>query len=148
MQRGLKTLPLRVQQQNKTGLAVAAFLNQHERVKKVYYPGLPNHPSFEQAQKYLSGCGGLISFELKTDREGCARFIDALRLFGIGYSWGGFESLIVPVDPAPIRAVTGWPPPGMDPTDRFGVRLSIGLEDPADLIADLDQAFARMAEAR
>ena len=63
----------------------------------------------------------------------------------IGYSWGGYESLVVPVDPAPYRSATPWPPAGMDPGDRFGVRLSVGLEDPADLIADLEQAFAAMA---
>jgi len=67
--------------------------------------------------------------------------IDALALFGIGFSWGGFESLATPVDPAPIRTASAWPLPGLDAGDRFGVRLSIGLEDTADLIADLHNAL-------
>ena len=67
--------------------------------------------------------------------------IDALALFGIGYSWGGFESLATPVDPAAIRTASAWPLAGMDAGDKFGVRLSIGLEDTADLIADLEHAL-------
>jgi cystathionine beta-lyase len=103
-------------------------------------PGSPGHEIWQR--DFLGGCG-LFSFVLKGgDADSRARFIDALQLFGIGYSFGGFESLVVPVDPAPIRTVTPWPFAGMDTADRFGVRLSIGLEDPADLIADLDQAFA------
>ena len=77
-------------------------------------------------------------------QTGAARdaLIDALALFGIGYSWGGFESLATPVDPAPIRSASAWPPAGWDGEDRFGVRLAVGLEDPGDLIADLDGALA------
>ena len=67
--------------------------------------------------------------------------IDALTLYGIGYSWGGFESLATPVDPARIRTASRWPLADMAEGDRFGIRLAIGLEDPADLIADLDQAL-------
>jgi cystathionine beta-lyase len=79
-----------------------------------------------------------------SDEAARARFIDALELFGIGYSWGGFESLVIPFDPARARSATAWPPPGWNPHDRLGVRLSIGLEDPADLIADLERALAAM----
>jgi cystathionine beta-lyase len=68
-------------------------------------------------------------------------------LFGIGYSWGGYESLVIPFDPARARSATSWPPPAWDPADRWGVRLSIGLEDPADLIADLERGLAAMAQA-
>ncbi len=140
LQRGLKTLPLRVQQQNKTGLAVAAYLNQHKLVKKVYYPGLPNHPSYEQAQKYLTGCGGLISFELKTDREGCARFIDSVKIPRIGPSLGGVESLIEQ------PAIMSYYRASEADRQRWGidsalVRLSLGIEDAQDLLCDLDQAF-------
>jgi cystathionine gamma-synthase len=143
LQRGLKTLPLRVQQQNKTGLAVAAYLNQHKAVKKVYYPGLPNHPSYEQAQKYLTGCGGLISFELKTDREGCARFIDACRIPRIGPSLGGVESLIEQ------PAIMSFYKASVADRQRWGiddalVRLSLGIEDTQDLLSDLDQALNRI----
>jgi cystathionine beta-lyase len=103
-------------------------------------PGAPGHDIWKR--DFLGGCG-LFSFVFKGG-DGAARdrFIDALALFGIGYSWGGYESLAVPVDPAPMRSVTPWPPQGMDAADRFGVRLSIGLEDPADLIADIEQALA------
>ena len=73
--------------------------------------------------------------------------IDALSLFGIGYSWGGFESLATPVDPAPMRSAGAWPLPGMDAGDQFGVRLSIGLEDAGDLIADLERGLAGWASA-
>ena len=76
-----------------------------------------------------------------------ARLVDELALFGIGYSWGGYESLALPIDPARDRSVTTWPLAGMDPADRYAVRLSIGLEDPADLIADLARGFAAMAAA-
>jgi len=96
---------------------------------------------------FTGGCG-LFSFVLKRgDAEARARFIDALELFGIGYSWGGYESLVIPFDPVRARTATSWPPSGWDPADRFGVRLSIGLEDPADLIADLEQAMAAMEAA-
>ena len=89
-----------------------------------------------------SGCG-LFSFVFSGGTaQRRAAFIVALDLVGIGYSWGGYESLVVPVDPAPIRSAMAWPPQGMERGDRFGVRLSIGLEDPADLIADIDRALS------
>jgi len=110
-------------------------------------PMLQGSPGHEIWQRDFTGGCGLFSFVLKGgDSVRRDRFIDALELFGIGYSWGGFESLAVPVDPASIRSVTPWPPAGMDPADRFGVRLSIGLEDPADLIADIERALERMEQ--
>jgi cystathionine beta-lyase len=106
-------------------------------------PGSPGHELW--VRDFTGGCG-LLSFVLKgRDEAARARFIDALELFGIGYSWGGFESLVTPFDPAPIRAASSWPPPDWSDADRLGVRLSIGLEDPADLIADLERAFAELA---
>ena len=91
---------------------------------------------------FTGGCG-LFSFFLKRGTSAARdALIDALALFGIGFSWGGFESLATPVDPAPIRTAVAWPPAQWDPADRFGVRLSIGLEDAADLIADLDHALS------
>jgi cystathionine beta-lyase len=96
------------------------------------------------SRDFTGGCG-LFSFVLKgRDEAARARFVDALELFGIGYSWGGYESLVIPFDPARARSATSWPPPGWDPADRLGVRLSIGLEDPADLIADLERGLAAM----
>ncbi len=144
--RGLRTLDVRLKRASQTALAVAGWLKQREDVAEVLCPMLPGAPGHVLwARDFLGGCG-LFSFVLKGgDGARRDRFIDALTLFGIGYSWGGFESLVVPVDPAAYRSVTPWPPRGLDPADRFGVRLSIGLEDPDDLIADLDQAFAAAA---
>jgi cystathionine beta-lyase len=90
---------------------------------------------------FTGGCGLLSMILADRDAAARARFVDALALFGIGFSWGGFESLVVPFDPATVRSVAPWP------DDSRGVRLSIGLEDPDDLIADLEQAFAAMDRA-
>ncbi|MFA7601848.1 MAG: cystathionine beta-lyase [Novosphingobium sp.] len=143
--RGLRTLGIRLERTTSSALEVSKWLESRVEVARVLCPMLPGASGYDIWKRdFLGGCG-LFSFVFKGgDADDRARFIDALRLFGIGYSWGGYESLIVPVDPAPIRAVTPWPPAGMDPADRFGVRLAIGLEDPVDLIADLDQAFAAM----
>jgi cystathionine beta-lyase len=106
--------------------------------------GSPGHDIWRR--DFTGGCG-LLSFVLKgSDDAARARFIDALELFGIGFSWGGFESLVTPFDPAPIRSATRWPPTNWDDGDRLGVRLSIGLEDARDLIADLERAFEAMRQ--
>lgn len=143
--RGLRTMGVRLKQESSSALEIANWLQSRPEVARVLCPMLPGSPGHEIWQRdFLGGCG-LFSFVLKGgDAESRARFIDALQLFGIGYSFGGFESLVIPVDPAPLRAATPWPSADMNPADRFGVRLSIGLEDPADLIADIDQAFAAM----
>jgi cystathionine beta-lyase len=105
-------------------------------------PGAPGHDLWRR--DFTGGCG-LFSFVLRGRRPSDrARFIDALERFGIGYSWGGFESLVIPFDPARARSVTAWPPAGWDAQDRLGVRLSVGLEDPDDLVRDLEQAFDAM----
>ena len=103
-------------------------------------PGAPDHALWQR--DFTGGCG-LFSFTLAESADDAARcrLIDALELFGIGYSWGGFESLALPADPARIRTATTWP------MERLLVRLSIGLEDPRDLIADLERGFAAMAAA-
>jgi cysteine-S-conjugate beta-lyase len=143
--RGLRTLGVRLERGAASALQIAGWLQARSEVAAVLCPLLPDAPGHDLwARDFTGGCG-LFSFVLKgRDAATRARFIDALSLFGIGYSWGGYESLVVPVDPAPNRSVTPWPSPGMDPADRFGIRLSIGLEDPADLIADLSQAFTVM----
>jgi cystathionine beta-lyase len=142
--RGLRTLSLRLERETASALEIAGWLAAQPQVARVMCPmwsGSSGHDLW--LRDFTGGCG-LFSFVLRGgDVAARARFIDALKLFGIGFSWGGFESLVVPVDPAPIRTATPWPPLGCDPADRFGVRLSIGLEDPADLIADLAQALAR-----
>ncbi|MDE2301571.1 MAG: cystathionine beta-lyase [Sphingomonadales bacterium] len=143
--RGLRSMALRLDRETHSALAIARWLAGRPEVARVLCPMLPGSPGHAHwARDFTGGCG-LFSFVL---RGGTSRgrddFIDALRLFGIGYSWGGFESLATPVDPAPLRTASPWPPADSAPADRFGVRLSIGLEDPDDLIADLARALDRM----
>jgi cystathionine beta-lyase len=146
--RGLRTLGLRLERGAASALAIAEWLQGRSEVASVLCPLLPGAPGHDLwARDFTGGCG-LFSFIFKGgDAASRGRFIDALSLFGIGYSWGGYESLVVPVDPTPYRSATPWPPTHMDGADRFGVRLSVGLEDPADLIADLAQGFAAMTAA-
>ena len=144
--RGLRTLQVRLDRETATALEVARWLSGRPEVAQVLCPMLPGAPGHDLWSRDFTGGCGLFSIVLKGgDKARRNALIDALTLFGIGYSWGGFESLAVPVDPAPLRSVMAWPPQGYAPEDRCGVRLSIGLEDPADLIADLDQALAKVA---
>ncbi|MEO5587872.1 MAG: cystathionine beta-lyase [Novosphingobium sp.] len=150
MLRGLRTLGIRLEQETSSALHISQWLASRDEVAAVLNPVVPGAPGHALwARDFTGGCG-LFSFILKNDPKNGdgaaarARFVDALTLFGIGYSFGGFESLVVPVDPAPIRTVSAWPPAGIDPAHTFGLRLSIGLEDPADLIADLERGFAAM----
>ncbi|KGB53844.1 cystathionine beta-lyase [Sphingopyxis sp. SE2] len=137
--RGLRTLEVRMQRQGENGLAVANWLADRAEVGRVLYPALPGDPGHAIWSRDFSGASGLFGFTLKgADEAARTRFIDSLAHFGIGFSWGGYESLVVPSDPATIRTATRWADP--DPL----VRLSIGLEDPADLIADLERGFAAM----
>lgn len=141
--RGLRTLQIRLERETASALEVAGWLSARPEVALTLCPMLPGALGHEVWKRDFTGGCGLFSFVFKgSDSAARDRFIDALELFGIGFSWGGYESLAVPVDPAPIRSVTPWPFAGMDPADRFGVRLSIGLEEPADLIADLENALA------
>jgi cysteine-S-conjugate beta-lyase len=143
--RGLRTLNLRLDRTTSSAIEVARFLEGHPKVAQVLCPMLPGAPGHQLwARDFTGGCG-LFSFVLVGgDGARRDRLIDALELFGIGYSWGGYESLAIPVEPRSIRSVMNWPPPGWNAEDRHGVRLAIGLEDPADLIADLDRALAAM----
>ena len=152
--RGLRTLDLRLRQESASALAIARWLRDRPEVAAVLCPMLEGAPGHDMWKRDFTGGCGLFSFVLKDRNEAArARLIDALTLFGIGYSWGGFESLALPIDPGSCRSVRSWPPvdapdqineAGLDAADRFAVRLSIGLEDPADLIADLEQGFAAM----
>ncbi len=143
--RGLRTMGLRLERAAANALQVAQWLRGRSEVAHVLCPMLPGAPGHELWQRDFTGGCGLFSFVLEGRRPADrARLIDALELFGIGYSWGGFESLAIPCDPANARSMTAWPPRGWTAQDRLLVRLSIGLEDPADLIDDLDQAFAAM----
>lgn len=149
MLRGLRTMGLRLQAATAAALTVAQWLDGRPEVARVLCPMLPGSPGHEHWRRDFTGGCGLFSFVLK---GGTAKardaLIDALALFGIGYSFGGFESLATPVDPAAIRTASPWPLPGMDAADRFGVRLAIGLEEAGDLIADLDRALSAWAAAR
>lgn len=134
--RGLRTLPFRVQRHMDSALTITDRLRHHVRVTKVHHPAYSNHPG----RATLSGYTGLFTFEVD-ERLDIPRFTDALRYFRLGVSWGGHESLIVPV--AASLAQT----PGVNSFERFGVspravRLHVGLEDPEMLWSDLEQAFA------
>ncbi len=141
--RGIKTLPLRMQQHNNNAQAVAEFLEAHPKVSAVHYAGLPSHPTHALAKKYMRGMGGVLSFELRSDLPGVFRFCDACCLFQIGASLGGAESLLHP--PA---VFSYW---DLAPEERAArgmvdglVRLAIGLESSDDLIADLSQALEQV----
>lgn len=140
--RGLRTMDVRLRRASATALTLAEALRQRAEIAHVLCPMLPGAPGHALWQRDFTGGCGLFSV-IFAGGTSAARdaAIDALRLFGIGYSWGGFESLVTPVDPAPIRSATRWPPQGWDETHRFGMRLAVGLEDAADLIADLTRAL-------
>jgi cystathionine beta-lyase len=132
--RGLRTMALRLGQHEDGALKVAQWLKQQPQVGLVLHPALPDCPGHEFWKRDFTGSTGLFAFELKgADETARAAFVDALELFGIGYSWGGFESLALPVNP--VRTVSRPPAPSL-------VRLHIGLEDADDLIEDLARAFA------
>jgi cystathionine beta-lyase len=131
--RGLRTMGVRLKQHESSALEVARWLKKQPRVGRVLHPALPDCPGHEIWKRDFKGSSGLFSFELDWNRE---TFIDSLEHFGIGYSWGGYESLALPVDPT--RTVSGPPASNL-------VRLHIGLEDPGDLIDDLARAFSRLA---
>lgn len=132
--RGLRTLDVRLRRHGASALTVAEWLADHPKVARVLHPALPSCPGHEHWQRDFLGASGLFAFELRGDDKAARdRLIDSLDLFGIGWSWGGFESLAVPSD-ATGRVL---PRPASGPV----VRLSIGLEDPGDLIADLECAL-------
>ena len=137
--RGLRTMAVRLERETASALRIAEWLAGRDEVAEVLCPLLPGAPGHDLWRRDFTGGCGLFSFVLETsgDAARCA-FVDALALFGIGYSWGGFESLALPIDPARIRTATRWP------EERLAVRLSIGLEDADDLIADLERGFAAM----
>jgi cystathionine beta-lyase len=129
--RGLRTLPTRLHQHQENALKVAQWLTQHPAVHRVLYPGLPSHPQHGLARRQMSGFSGLFSFTLKRNsRAAAVSVVDALRMFHIGASWGGYESLVLPM------LIEDY-----DGEQRWGLRVHIGLEPPERLIADLEQAL-------
>lgn len=140
LERSLKTLGLRVRQQNANGLAVARFLNGHPKVNKTYYPGLDSHPGHDIAGRQMSGYGGMLSLELTGDKGAALRIVDRLKLFAHAVSLGGVESLVC------FPSLTSHAK--MSPSDRVAggitdslIRMSCGIEDSEDLIEDLTQAL-------
>jgi cysteine-S-conjugate beta-lyase len=141
--RGLRTLSLRLARHYQSGLRVARWLEQRPEVLRVLHPALESDPGHKIWQRDFTGACGLFSIVLKpTSQKSVYAFMNELALFGMGYSWGGFESLVISFDCAEYRTATPWAPGG--PTLRF----HIGLEDPDDLIADLEGGFAALAAVK
>ncbi|MCR9196025.1 MAG: cystathionine beta-lyase [Hyphomonas sp.] len=139
--RGLRSLNTRLKQHEAAGYIVAKWLEKRPEVHGVLHPGLPSHPEHELWKRDFAGANGLFGFILKeTPDTNLDRFLEQMKLFGMGFSWGGFESLLIPCDDQLDRI------DGDRIHDRPGplIRVHVGLEDPDDLIADLDQAFAAM----
>jgi len=140
--RGLRTLAVRLQRHYQSGLAVARWLERRPEVLRLLHPALPSHPGHAIWKRDFTGASGLFSMVLKpVPQKAVYAFLNTLELFGIGASWGGYESLAIPFDCTPARTATRWQPGG--PTVRF----HIGLEDVEDLIADLESGFAALAGA-
>ena len=141
--RGLRTLSARLAVHQESGVAIARWLAARPEVLAVLHPALESHPGHALWKRDFSGASGLFSVVFKPVPTAAVHaFLNALTLFGIGASWGGYESLAIPFDCAKIRTATRWGPGG--PTVRF----HIGLEDVGDLIADLERGFAAFAAAR
>ncbi len=137
--RGLRTLAVRLARHGQTALTVARWLSQRPEVARVLHPALPDCPGHDIWRRDFSGSNGLLSVVLRgVPKPALAAMLDGLELFAMGYSWGGYESLIVPFEPEKARTATPWT--GGGPC----LRLHCGLEDPGDLIADLEAGFARL----
>jgi cystathionine beta-lyase len=137
--RGLRTLGVRLDRHQKNALAVAGWLRSRPEVARVLYPALHGDPGHALWKRDFTGASGLFGVVLKpAPQQAVHALIDALDLFGIGSSWGGFESLILPTNPARLRTATRWTAEGPC------LRLHIGLEDPQDLIEDLEGGFAAL----
>jgi cystathionine beta-lyase/cystathionine gamma-synthase len=138
--RGLKTLALRMERHSSSALKIAQWLEKHPKVSRVFYPGLASHPQHALAKSQMRAFGGMISAELKTDIAGSRAFLERCEVFALAESLGGVESLIE----HPAIMTHGSVPADVRATLGIGdslVRLSVGIEDPDDLIADLDSAF-------
>jgi cystathionine beta-lyase len=135
--RGIRTLSVRLAQHYRSGLEMARWLATRPEVQQVLHPALESHPGHAIWKRDFTGASGLFSIVLKpAPQQAVDALLDAVNLFGMGYSWGGFESLVIPFDCAPYRTATKWAPGG--PT----LRLHIGLESVDDLKADLERGFA------
>jgi cystathionine beta-lyase len=137
--RGLRTLSVRLERHQRTGLELANWLQARPEVAHVIHPGLPGDSGHAIWKRDFTGASGLFAFVLKpAPHKAVAAMLDDLKLFGMGYSWGGFESLIIPFDPSEYRTATQWKAAGP------ALRIHAGLEDVEDLKADLAAGFARL----
>ena len=140
--RGLRTMGVRMPRHFENALAVAKWLQDRPEVTRVMYPALPNDPGHTIWKRDFTGASGLFGFVVDTDDQTkLAAMLDGLEFFGMGASWGGYESLLIPAWPEKNRTATEWDVPGQT------LRIHVGLEDPDDLIADLDKGFARLNKA-
>lgn len=139
--RGLRTLGVRLRHHEQAAMKVAGWLKGRPEVERVMHPAFPDDPNYHLWRHYMDGSSGLFTFKPAANptREAVARMVDAMKLFKLGFSWGGFESLIVPFHPARVRSVTPYE------KDDILIRLHIGLEDVGDLIADLEAGLKRLA---
>jgi cystathionine beta-lyase len=137
--RGLRTLDVRLARHHESGIVLADWLSARPEVARVLHPALPSDGGYNIFQRDFRGASGLFSVFLKPiSQSGLAAFLDGLNLFGMGYSWGGYESLVVPFDCTHSRSASRWV------ADGPALRFHVGLEAPSDLMADLEAAFARM----
>lgn len=140
--RGLRTLAVRLQRHQESALTVAQWLRARPEVARVLYPALPEDPGHALWRRDFKGASGLFGVVLQpTSQAAVTALLDGLELFGLGYSWGGYESLVIPAEPAALRTATAWQAEGPC------LRLHIGLEDPQDLITDLEAGLARLRQA-
>jgi cystathionine beta-lyase len=141
-QRGLRTLAVRLERHYRSGLAVARWLEQRPEVLRLLHPAMESHPGHAIWKRDFTGASGLFSMVLKpVPQKAVYAFLDTLELFGIGASWGGYESLAIPFDCTSLRTASRWAPGGAT------VRFHIGLEAVEDLLADLERGFAALAVA-
>lgn len=137
--RGVKTLGVRIRQHTLNALAVCEYLNRHPKISRIYFPAWHQDPGHALWQRDCSGANGLLSVSLNASPEEAKAVVDLLTLFGIGFSWGGYESLVQWVSPAAVQTHSYW-----NETGKGLLRLHIGLESVQDIIADLDQALGTL----
>jgi cystathionine beta-lyase len=140
--RGLRTMSVRLERHQKSALEVATWLSKRPEVLRVMHPALPSDPGHAIWKRDFTGSSGLFSVVLKPVPEKAVHaFADALSLFGLGFSWGGYESLVILFDCSTYRTATKWAPGGP------ALRFHIGLEDVGDLISDLERGFSALHAA-
>jgi cystathionine beta-lyase/cystathionine gamma-synthase len=145
--RGIKTLAVRVQRQNENALRIAKFLSGHTGVQEVHYPFLEGHPQYELAVAQMRGGGGMLSFEMEGTGEDARRLVESLRLFTLAVSLGGVDSLVTLPRYSSHAMISEGQREKMGVSDRL-IRVSVGIENVEDLIADLEQAFAAATSSR